>query len=74
MSADLKFSLGRLVSVTAGGDEIGRGLLRWDALYSRYNVGDLKFYFRDVLRFDETTRIITLKNPPTGGAKWTFAQ
>jgi len=63
MKSDLHFSLGRLVSVRAGGGEIGRGLLRWDALYSRYSVGDVEFYFRDVLRFNETARIVELVNP-----------
>ena len=63
MKSNLHYSLGRLVSVRAGGGEIGRGLLRWDALHSRYSVGDLSFYFRDVLRFNETARIVELVNP-----------
>ena len=66
MKSDLHFSLGRLVSVRAGGGEIGRGLLRWEDGYNRYKVGSLWFLASDVASFNEDTRIITLKTQPAG--------
>jgi len=65
----LKYSLGRLVSIWSDGGEIGRGLLRWEDGYNRYEVGSLWFLASDVASFNEDTRIIALKTPPTRGVK-----